>query len=198
MDGVLLDSKKNMEMSWTKVQEKTNNKNIHFSEYFKHIGKPFFDILKNIGVKNNYDRIEKIYKSESIKNIKKIKQYPDVSIILKELKKRKFILNILTSKDFTRTKKFLGPSIKYFTFIECGNKSVKGKPYPDQINSILAKLNVKKSDCVYIGDMKTDYLTAKNSGIDFIYAEWGYGKRYNYKYKCRSMKDLLNNLKIIS
>ena len=47
---------------------------------------------------------------------------------------------------------------------------------------------------MYIGDTQVDYLTAKNAKIDFIYAKWGYGKNYNYKYKCETIKKLLNML----
>ena len=47
---------------------------------------------------------------------------------------------------------------------------------------------------IYIGDTNVDYQTARNAKIDFIFAEWGYGKKFNYKYKC---KNLLNLTKIL-
>ena len=43
-DGVLIDSKPAMEVSWKSVQEEFNIKN-SFSEYQKYIGLPFKDIL---------------------------------------------------------------------------------------------------------------------------------------------------------
>ena len=33
---------------------------------------------------------------------------------------------------------------------------------------------VPKEDAVYIGDSDVDYMTGKNSGIDFIGCDWGF------------------------
>ena len=51
LDGVLIDSKENMFLSWKQVQEKHNLKQIKFYDYFKNIGRPFNDILKILGIK---------------------------------------------------------------------------------------------------------------------------------------------------
>ncbi len=194
LDGVLIDSKMNMFLSWSKVQNKYFLNEIDFNQYFKHIGRPFFDILKLIGIKKNFDKIKKTYQLESIKNRNEINYYDDAVNTMKKLKKRKFVLNIVTSKDKNRTMKFLKENKNLFNYIECDNSKNKGKPNPYKINKIINKSNFIKSDCVYIGDTQVDYLTAKNAKIDFIYAKWGYGKNYNYKYKCERIKKLLNIL----
>ena len=54
VDGVLIDSKKNMEISWIAVQKKYLLQNVSFSNYFSNIGRPFFDILKILGKNYNY------------------------------------------------------------------------------------------------------------------------------------------------
>ena len=84
---------------------------------------------------------------------------------------------------------------EHFTYIECSNDKTRGKPFPDQINLIISRLKVDKSECVYIGDTLVDYNTAKNAGIDFIFAQWGYGINYNYKYKCKEIKNLSKLIK---
>ncbi len=198
VDGVLIDSKLNMQLSWQEVQKNFNLKNKKFDNYFKLIGRPFYDILNLMGIKKNHKEIKKIYQKESIIQSSTISFYKDAEKVLKTLYKEKFILNILTSKDLKRTRKFLKNSKKYFKFIECNNEKIKGKPNPDQINLIVDKLNVKKSECVYIGDTHIDYLTAKNSNIDFIFAVWGYGNSYNYKYRCKNIKDLPTFIKTLS
>ena len=50
LDGVIIDSKENMRLSWESVRKKFE---IHqtFEMYFKHVGLPFIKILKNIGIK---------------------------------------------------------------------------------------------------------------------------------------------------
>ena len=190
IDGVLIDSKKNMELSWKKVQNKHSLKNIDFEKYFKNIGRPFFKILNIIGIQKNLKKIKKTYEEESIKQIKEIKFYKNTKKTIKDLKSKKYILNIVTSKDLNRTKKSIKDIKNNFTYIECSNDRARGKPYPDQINLIISKLKVNKSECVYIGDTLVDYNTAKNAKIDFIFAKWGYGINYNYRYQCENIKDL--------
>ena len=59
LDGVLIDSKKNMSLSWKQVREKIGVKQ-KFKDYFQEIGKPFNIILRNIGIKRNlHSKIEK-------------------------------------------------------------------------------------------------------------------------------------------
>ena len=176
--------------SWKKVQKKHELHNIKFENYFANIGRSFFDILNLIGISKNHKEIEKTYQNESIKNLKKINYYKSVIQTLRLLKANKFILNIVTSKDINRTEILLKNNLKLFTFINCHNLNSKGKPNPYMINEIISKLKANKSDCVYIGDTHIDYLSAKNAKIDFIYAQWGYGKDYNYKYKCKTISEL--------
>lgn len=196
VDGVLLDSKKNMELSWNKVQQDHSLMNVSFKKYFNEIGLPFKKILKLINIKKDFNRIQKTYEGESLKQKKEIIYFQQVVKIIKKLKDKGFNLNIVTSKDIKRTKRFIKDISKYFTYIECNNHKIKGKPHPDQINLIISKLNAKKSECVYIGDTLIDYKTAKNSGVDFIFAEWGYGTNYNYRYKCSNIKDLYKKISL--
>ncbi len=95
-----------------------------------------------------------------------------------------------------RTKIFLGKNINLFSNVQCLQKNINGKPDPFQINKIIKKAKVKKTNCVYIGDTNVDYQTAVNAKIDFIFAEWGYGKNYNYKNKCKKIYDLKKILKL--
>ena len=191
VDGVLIDSKKNMEISWIAVQKKYLLQNVSFSNYFSNIGRPFFDILKILGINNNYKEIKKTYDNESKKNNDRVFYFDGIIKVLKELKKKKYSLNILTSKDLTRTKLFLNKYISLFDYIECDDGITEGKPNPKKMNKLIKKLNAERYECVYIGDTNVDYKTAKNAKIDFLFANWGYGKNYNYKQKCSKPIDLI-------
>ena len=195
LDGVLLDSSINMKLSWEKVQNKFDLEDIKFGMYFKHIGRPFFDILSSIGIHKQKKKIYNTYKNESIKQIKKVTFYKDTIKVLQILKKNKFIMCIVTSKDTLRTKMFLKNNSKFFKYIQCQDTSFKGKPYPDKINYIINTLNLDRKNFVYIGDTNIDYKAAKNSKIDFIHATWGYGKKYNYKFSAHKIADLTKIIK---
>ena len=50
LDGVLINSKKNMELSWSYVNNKYSLK-IEFKNYFKYLGISFYEILKKLRIK---------------------------------------------------------------------------------------------------------------------------------------------------
>ncbi len=195
LDGVLIDSKDNMKFAWTEVQKKHFLNNITFESYFREIGRPFFEILKIIGIKKNYKNISLTYKLASIKYFNKIKYYNNALKTLKFLKAKNFELSIVTSKDLKRTKKILDKNVNLFTYIECDDGKSKGKPHPNKILKIIKNTRLQKSNTLYVGDTNVDYLTAKNSNIDFMFIKNGYGKNFNYKYKCNTVSDLIKKIK---
>lgn len=172
-DGVLIDSKKNMEISWNKTKKKFFL-NYKFNKYFKFIGKPFKDILISLGVKKDFSEIEKNFKIESQKNFGKIKLYKDVIKTLNYLKRKKIIIGIFTSKDKDRTQKLVKKFKLKVNFIQCPQKGYKGKPSPDLLNKIIKKNNFQKSKCTYVGDAKVDLISAKKAKINFVLAKYGY------------------------
>ena len=190
LDGVLVDSKINMKKAWAAVQKKFNFQEKKFRDYFSKIGQPFNIILSQLSILNNHKQIKKCYDSNSIKNLDIVKFYPKTIKELKWLYSKNIYLCIVTSKDKIRTNLMLGDAKKLFSIIQCPQKNLIGKPYPDQILNVIKKLNVKKKDCVYIGDTNIDYLSAKNAKIDFIFAEWGYGPNHNYKLTIKNITKL--------
>jgi HAD superfamily hydrolase (TIGR01549 family) len=189
LDGVLLDSSKNMSLAWQDVKNKFNI-NIPFFEYKKHIGLPFFTILKNIGIKKDYFKIKKIYSTSSIKNFKKkTTLFKDTIKVINTLKRESKIA-ILTSKDTLRTNYVLKKKKLNFDCVITSDNVKNGKPNKEGVLKILSKLKIKKENTVYIGDTKVDELTAKNARIKFLYANWGFGGKR--KKSIKSLKDLIN------
>jgi phosphoglycolate phosphatase len=192
LDGVILDSKKNMELSWNLVNKKFKL-NITFEKYFSLIGRDFKEILKKLKIKNkDIDNIEKAFKKASIKNFNKYKLFPKVKMVLKSLKQEKIKIGIVTSKDCLRTKKVLKKFSLKFNEIRCSNGMLSGKPKPDKVFSILKKLKISKSNTVYIGDMMVDKKTAKNAGVEYIHASYGYSpKKISHKNTIHSFIELI-------
>ena len=146
LDGVLIDSKANMELAFNKLDtgkpfEDTTNT---FPSYFKHIGKPFKDILTEMGILTDQEA---------------------------EGKK----LAVVTSKSELRAHAILAELNVKFEIICCPTEGLRGKPSPDQLLYTLAYCNTDPSDAVYVGDMQVDMDCATRAGVDFIYAEYGYG-----------------------
>ena len=191
LDGVLINSLKNMRISWNNTRKKFNIKHT-FNDYKKLIGLPFYSILRKFDLNSeDYSKIKKNYDSISNKKLALIKIYPDVKDTLNYLIKKKYTIGLITSKDKKRTKKIIDKFKLKFKYIYSPNNQIKPKPYPDQILKIVKLEKIKKKDCIYIGDMSLDKKFAKNAGIKFIHAAYGYEKKkINTKFKIKKFRDL--------
>ncbi len=189
LDGVIFDSKKNMEKSWNDVCKK-HNINVKFENYFDKIGVPFEKILINLGL-NPDKTFFKTFQQASLKNINLIQPYPWVIKQFKFLQQKKIKFSILTSKDLKRSKYLLNKYKILPQTIHCPEKKFRGKPYPDQIFDCLEKNKINKKDACFIGDTYIDYLAAKKANIGFIFAKYGYGiDKKIYKNKILKFKDI--------
>ena len=188
LDGVLIDSKHMMQQAW-QVCELEYELTQTFDEYFKCIGMPFKDILKTIGIEDNHDAIKHTYDKASIELMEYcLEFYDDVEDTLKELKKKHKIA-VVTSKTAERTKLILDKMNVEFDYVVSPKTGLRGKPAPDQIMFCLAMMNIDPQDAVYVGDMQVDYWAAHRAGIDFIHANYGYGK-----VKCEHSVDQIEQL----
>ena len=191
LDGVLFDTRSNMFLSWKMVQKKFKIKK-KFNQYFKFVGMPFDKILKNLSINKELSKIHDIYQKESIRNFNKIKLYPGIKQTLKNLIKRKILVGVVTSKDKKRTLKLIKKFKLNIRYIVPPSKNLRGKPFPDQLIKAMNLAKIGHLNTIYIGDMFVDFKAAKNSKINFIHAEYGYGKKYNfYKYSIKRFKDLI-------
>ena len=180
LDGVLLNSRENMKISWECVKKEFKIKN-SFEEYFSHIGRPFKDILDNLKIKENQNLIRDLYYKSSIENEYKLILYPDVLDTLIKLKDHNYKLSICTSKNLKRTLRILQNIPVDFDSVNCPELQLKGKPYPDQLLKAIDFAKVSIKETIYIGDTIIDYETALNAKVDFIFAKYGYGNMDNLK-----------------
>ncbi|WP_440911609.1 HAD family hydrolase [Candidatus Pelagibacter sp.] len=191
LDGVLINSKTNMMLAWNSTK-KIHKIKKNFKSYFLNIGMPFEEILKRLHINKDINKISKTYKKESVNHFNKIKLFKNVKKTLNKLRKNNK-LAIVTSKDLFRTKKILKKFNLKFDIVCSPKKNLKGKPFPDQINYVIKKLNYDKNKVYYIGDMHVDYKASKNSKIDFIFASYGYGKKLKiYDKKISNIKQIFD------
>ncbi len=196
LDGVLIDSKNNMRSAWNYIKKKYKL-DVNFNEYFKHVGKPFNNILKSLRILDKNKLIEKEYSEASIKNFNKIKLYKDVKKVLSLFKgNKKIITAIVTSKNYNRTKKVLKLFKLEVDYVQCPQKGLRGKPHPDQILKVVKKFKIPKKNCFYVGDTIFDKVSASRSKINFIFAKYGY-KIGIKKYK-HTVKNIFETLELMN
>ena len=176
LDGVILDSKKNMQNSWSKVCKK-HRLNISFKKYEQYIGLPFFEILKKLKIKKEqFELIKKDYFNYS--NLyfrKKINFFPKILGVIKKLKKN-YKIAIFTSKNLTNTRLILKKINFKFDYLVAGSMVKNGKPAPEGILKILKKLKIIKKNTFYVGDTTFDYKSAKNAKVNYVHVDWGFEK----------------------
>ncbi len=194
VDGVLIDSKLNMKMSWDKLKSDNYVKK-PFSEYFKRIGTSFKNILLDMGIKKNISKIENEYFKNSLKYRNKIRVYKTVNKTLIDLQKR-FKLGIVTSKKKKNTIFFLKNffPLVHFDIICSPVPKYKSKPRPDLLNLAFRKLKIKSTHSLYVGDTLNDMLASKRAKTKFIYAKYGYNNKLKTKFKLKKFSDILNFL----
>jgi HAD superfamily hydrolase (TIGR01549 family) len=174
LDGVLLDSKRNMELSWLAVCEKYDL-DVKFENYFSNIGRPFKDILNILNIKERQSDIEQTFNEVSTQLIHKVGFYNGVDSVLSQLSNINIKTGIVTSKNTIKTQKILELLDFSFDIVQTPNNDLQGKPAPDHILYAMSELNIQAPDVLYIGDMDVDYEAAKRAKVDYFHALWGYG-----------------------
>jgi len=179
LDGVLINSLKNMNYAW-KMTCLENKLKVPFFKYKKYIGLTFFDILEKLDIKKNKKKIFSDYNKFSKKKINLIKLYPFINKELKKIKK-KYLIGLITSKNRKRTTRIIDKFRLKFDFVYTPDDLKRGKPNPESILKIKKIFKVKSNEILYIGDTIHDYTFSINSRINFLFANWGYGNIVNKK-----------------
>ena len=77
---------------------------------------------------------------------------------------------MVTSKDEFRTKKILSRFSIKAKIVQCPEKGLRGKPYPDQLNVAVKKVGIKKMHSIYVGDTRYDKKAAKAAKTKYFIA----------------------------
>lgn len=173
LDGVLIDSKECMRRCWHEVQEKIDTR-ISFDSYFANIGKPFKNILQEIGVpRAKWKDAEDTYFSAQINHSNIIKSYEGIDDLISYLA-QKVVLGLVTSKNSKATAYILNQHKWVFSQVITPENCSRGKPNPDPLLYFSSLEQIEPDKCVYVGDMVVDYEAASAAGFSFIRAGWGY------------------------
>jgi phosphoglycolate phosphatase len=175
LDGVLLDSRENMRLSWQRACEQYGIA-VGFEKYFSEIGRPFSAIMDRLGLAEQAAELEAAFRVASMENIGVVRFYPEVVETLARLEAAKVKLGIVTSKDRLRTSAILAMLPVDFSCVETPDARIRGKPAPDHLLMAMARTNVDPIDTVYVGDMDADHEAAVRARVDYAHAAWGYGR----------------------
>lgn len=105
-----------------------------------------------------------------------LKTYDGITELLQNLKKLKINRVILSNKPQIQAESVAKSLFKDGLIDECfgGREGIPLKPNPKITNEIIEKYGFQKNECLFIGDTKTDIMTAKNCGIKSVGVLWGF------------------------
>ena len=181
MDGTLLDSKKDITISVNYIRE------LHYK--LPPLSEEFIVEAINMDVRNlpmlfygteNYEPQDKdIFEIHyALQCIQNPYLYDGIEVMLKELVACGVKLSVATNAPTPFAKRMLEhlKVADMFDMIIGADKVVNSKPDPQMLNDILNYYNFdkQKHKAWMIGDNSKDMLSAKNAGIDSIFATWGF------------------------
>ena len=175
VDGTLVDTKFQNIESFKKVMAKNTKVEVGEDALRMASGLPGKETLRRLNIEN-VDKVYEDWADEMAKLDYTVKLYDGVVELLSFLKKKSYKLGIVTSRTESEIKvdKVLMSIIDYFDTVVEVSDGLKSKPNPDQLLKAIKCLNADKESAVYIGDTLYDYQCAKNAGVDFRLACWGY------------------------
>ncbi len=174
LDGVLLDSRHNMDQAWTAVRAECGV-SAPFGDYFALIGRPFGDILGLLGLGDRLAQIEPVFRRASLATMDKTPFFEGVTQTLQTLTEAGLLLGIVTSKDTQRTTACLRRLPVPFASVQTPGANCRGKPAPDHLLLALVETGTDPDDAIYVGDMHSDCIAALRAKMAYIHAAWGYG-----------------------
>ncbi|KKN38566.1 hypothetical protein LCGC14_0752160 [marine sediment metagenome] len=176
VDGVILDSRRNMENAWASVRDELGV-SVSFEAYFAEIGRPFPDIMARLGLAHAACTVERVFRRASSQSLHETPLFDGVVPMLSTLAESGRRLGIVTSKDSARTELVLDRLAVSFTVVMTPRDGLRGKPSPDHLLFAMARCNVDPANTVFVGDMDSDAEAARRSHVDYVHVDWGYGAR---------------------
>jgi phosphoglycolate phosphatase len=186
LDGTLWDSSKQVAESWTQaIQQVAPETGIVITEDFMHrsMGKVMEEIkammFEEAGVELTKQRQDEIYQACSDYEITYVAEhggvlYPGLEQTLQQLSK-KYILGIVSNCQCGYIEAFLQFTgfKNYISEIECYGNT--GNPKADNIDLVVERCGLQRSEVVYVGDTLGDYEAATAAGVAFVHAAYGFG-----------------------
>lgn len=198
LDGTMWNATSAILPVWNEVLQKysdeTDSKQISKDEMDSYMGKTLEQIamlsLPNLKINRSLEILSECCKTEC----KSLEQngaiiYPKLIETLKKLKE-KYTLLIVSNCQDGYIQSFLTHYKLWDIFDDIEFAGRTGKTKGENIKLIMERNNVSKA--VYVGDTQSDFDAAKFAEVDFVFAEYGFGKAECYKYSIKEFSDLPN------
>ena len=106
----------------------------------------------------------------------KVAPYAGIVEMLQVLNEMGIQMAVLSNKPDVQTKDVVATFFAdgIFSYVQGQREDVPRKPDPAAVYYIMNELQVKKEECLYIGDSEVDMKTGFAAGVDTIGVTWGF------------------------
>ncbi len=196
LDGTLWDSRKEVCIAWNEVLKEYNiSREVTVDDMTATMGMLLFDIGKTLFPDLDDDKIRRLIDASCHREIEYLtkngaKLFDNLEMVLDKLSKKYKLFIVSNCNDGYIECFFASHKLdKYFTDYECPGRTGLNKA---ENNKLIIKRNNLQSP-VYVGDTQGDCNSAKEAGIPFVYAKYGFGKDVKgYDYVIESIEELLD------
>ena len=180
LDGTLLNTIKDIGDSVNAMLEDYGFKTHSIDEYRLMVGNGFNDLIykalpSSASENKQLEGLEKFLYYYNLNYMNSSLPYDGIVELLKELEKRGIKLGVNSNKREDYTVSLLEAYLKDIHFIKVvGQKDQPKKPDPLGARQIIEAMGAKEEEVLYVGDSKTDMMTAKNANLRSIGVLWGF------------------------
>lgn len=129
------------------------------------------------------DRVKSRYRALYAESPKKhTAPYAGILELLPKLRQQGYTLAVNSNKGQDLTEALVDRLFPEDTFsaVVAYKENRPSKPDPYGVNQIVKYCDMELNQAIYIGDGRSDVLTAKNAGIPCIFVQWGQGSSADY------------------
>lgn len=194
LDGTLWDSRQQIANAWNEILSSKFNITMDINVITSLMGKTSDEIKNIIFNKISTDNADNLIKQCELQEVKYLTKnganiYKNTIKTIKKLSKM-YNIYIVSNCQSGYIESFLTyyKLNDYIIDYECNGNTKLSKT--QNIRLIMDRNNLSKKSCVYVGDTYSDYESAKNNEIPFIYANYGFEKLTNQQFLINDISEL--------
>lgn len=185
LDGTLANTLESMAYVANEILEKLNLEPQPV-ENFKYYSGEGADMLIRRCLKDagdpeltHYEEVRSIYRKKFDEDpLYKVVPYNGIMDTLEELKNRGMKLAVCSNKPHVAAVKVIGQMFDgYFDLVIGQSDAIRRKPAPDGPLKAASEFEVSPSECMYVGDTKTDMETGNAAKMHTVGVLWGFRDR---------------------
>lgn len=174
-DGTVMNTNQVIIQSWQHTFRTLENREEKLENIIRTFGEPLELTMRNLFPEVPVEHAIETYRSYHYDNFGElINVFPGMEELIRQLKKKKYKLGLVTSRLKNTTMQGLEKYglAQYFDAVVTADDTTKHKPDPEPVNIALEKLESQPEHSIMVGDTVFDIGCARNAGVTSVLVGW--------------------------